>query len=362
MPPFGVHGGETGAPVDSYVINADETEHHFASPGKVGGHPLTEGDTVILQSAAGGGYGDPLRRDPEEVHRDVENDLVSREIAETIYGVRFDNDGTIDIEGTASHRAAYSAARPRLRTISDENDPYVASGPSRRRTIRLHPADLAAHDLAPDQKIELLDEVGAPLRGWVVSTIPSCRVRRHWTSSAFDCSASKPVQRFTFGRSIRRSSSTGLHLLLENRRELNRDISRDRHPPHFAPLAMIIIQGKVLRGAIVPDRKRADRPAMAAGKFGPLIVFVKELEDGFAFCLRPPLETHCVQGVNIKCFAPCFRVGPHHGMNSLQVLVAVDQFYALIIVSGGATTVLPCRRAVHRLQGRQQSLHPDKAS
>ena len=169
MPPFGVHGGETGAPVDSYVINADEAEHRFASPGKVGGHPLTEGDTVILQSAAGGGYGDPLRRDPEEVHRDVENDLVSREIAETIYGVRFDNDGTIDIEGTASHRTALSAARPRLRTTSDDNDPYVASGPSRRRTIRLHPADLAAHDLAPDQKIELRDEIGAPLRGWVVS-------------------------------------------------------------------------------------------------------------------------------------------------------------------------------------------------
>ncbi|MBT5497439.1 MAG: hydantoinase B/oxoprolinase family protein, partial [Alphaproteobacteria bacterium] len=33
MPPFGIHGGETGAPVDSYVIKADGSEHHFSSPG-----------------------------------------------------------------------------------------------------------------------------------------------------------------------------------------------------------------------------------------------------------------------------------------------------------------------------------------
>lgn len=168
MPPFGVHGGETGAPVDSYVIKADGTEHHFSSPGKVGGHPLSAGDTVILQSAAGGGYDDPLTRDPESVQRDVLNDLVSVEIAAEIYGVCFDPDGAVDTAATDTLRAEHSARRPRIRVLGGAEDCYVSSGPSKRRIIRLNPGDISAHGLAVDQKIELLDAVGAPLRGWVV--------------------------------------------------------------------------------------------------------------------------------------------------------------------------------------------------
>ena len=169
MPPFGIHGGETGAPVDSYVLNRDGNEHHFDSPGKVGGHLLTEGDTVILQSAAGGGYGDPLARNVEDVQRDVENDLVSRQIAEEIYGVSFKANGSVDPEATAKRRKSLSEARPSLRVIEDAHNPYTASGPSKRRIIRLNPLDIEANDLAPEQKIELLDAVGAPLRGWVIA-------------------------------------------------------------------------------------------------------------------------------------------------------------------------------------------------
>jgi N-methylhydantoinase B len=169
MPPFGIHGGETGAPVDSYVIKADGSEHHFSSPGKVGGHPLNAGDTVILQSAAGGGYGDPLTRAPEAVRRDVINDLVSIEIAEEIYGVQLTAAGEIDDAATETHRAELAASRPSVRVKAQDHDPYTASGPSKRRLIRLHPDDIAAHGLAANQKIELLDAVGPPLRGWVMS-------------------------------------------------------------------------------------------------------------------------------------------------------------------------------------------------
>ena len=168
MPPFGIHGGETGAPVDSYVIKADGTEHHFNSPGKVGGHPLNADDTVILQSAAGGGYGDPLTREPEAVRRDVMNDLVSIEIAKDIYGVHLTAAGEVDDAATETHRAELAASRPIVRVTALEHDPYIASGPSKRRLIRLNPADIAAHGLTADQKIELLDTVGAPLRGWVM--------------------------------------------------------------------------------------------------------------------------------------------------------------------------------------------------
>ena len=63
MPPAGIHGGETGAPVDGYVIGADGTGHRFDSRVRLA-DILYQGDTVILQSAAGG-YGDPLARDPQ---------------------------------------------------------------------------------------------------------------------------------------------------------------------------------------------------------------------------------------------------------------------------------------------------------
>ncbi|PPR60208.1 MAG: hypothetical protein CFH10_01622, partial [Alphaproteobacteria bacterium MarineAlpha4_Bin2] len=56
-----------------------------------------------------------------------------------------------------------------LRVIKDARNPYIASGPSKRRIIRLNPLDIEANDLSPEQKIELLDAVGAPLRGWVIA-------------------------------------------------------------------------------------------------------------------------------------------------------------------------------------------------
>tara|TARA_B110000467_G_scaffold98001_1_gene88637 strand:- start:117 stop:989 length:873 start_codon:yes stop_codon:yes gene_type:complete len=168
MPPFGIHGGETGAPVDSYVIKADGSEHHFSSPGKVGGYPLTADDTVILQSAAGGGYGDPLTREPEAVLRDLINGLVSTEIAEEIYGVRLNDAGEVDDAHTASKRSELLRSRPSVRVTALDHDPYTASGPSKRRLIRLNPVDIKAYGLAADQKIELLDIMGPPLRGWVM--------------------------------------------------------------------------------------------------------------------------------------------------------------------------------------------------
>jgi N-methylhydantoinase B len=171
MPPFGIHGGETGAPVDSYVIGADGSEHHFDSPGKVGGHAIAKGDTVILQSAAGGGYGDPLVRPMQDVWRDVKNDIVSVDIARRVYGVCFDDDGNVLEDATMARRREISAARPSLTTVQCTKDPYVASGPSKRRTIRLHPDDIERASLEVGQKIELYDQIGPPLRGWLVADL-----------------------------------------------------------------------------------------------------------------------------------------------------------------------------------------------
>jgi len=45
------------------------------------------GTTLLLETAGGGGFGDPRARDPEAVRRDVQSGLVSRAAAAKVYGV-----------------------------------------------------------------------------------------------------------------------------------------------------------------------------------------------------------------------------------------------------------------------------------
>jgi N-methylhydantoinase B len=63
--------------------------------------------------AGGGGWGDPLERDPEKVLRDVRNELVSPEAAFADYGVAVDTESwSINAEATEARRAALRATRP----------------------------------------------------------------------------------------------------------------------------------------------------------------------------------------------------------------------------------------------------------
>jgi N-methylhydantoinase B len=54
--------------------------------------------------AGGGGWGDPLARDPEAVAHDVANEKVSVEAARELYGVVVGTDGGVDLAATAAHR------------------------------------------------------------------------------------------------------------------------------------------------------------------------------------------------------------------------------------------------------------------
>ncbi len=72
---------------------------------------LGDEDALVNFCSGGGGYGDPLGRDPALVGRDVRLDLVSREVAERVYGVRVDADGELDEAGHAACREAIRARR-----------------------------------------------------------------------------------------------------------------------------------------------------------------------------------------------------------------------------------------------------------
>jgi len=81
-PPEGLFGGKHGAKAQFLVSG---------QPGNPFGLTrMKPGDVIIMDAAGGGGYGDPLERDPEMVQDDVIQGYVSMEKAKEDYGVVID--------------------------------------------------------------------------------------------------------------------------------------------------------------------------------------------------------------------------------------------------------------------------------
>jgi N-methylhydantoinase B len=165
VPPFGVGGGGAAAPV-SVAIVREGVEHPFPTPGKVTNHAIVAGDVVVMRSAGGGGYGDPLERDPERVRADVAAGYVSRERARDGYGVAFGADGAVDTAETAALRARLASGRHRVALVADERDPYTGVK-GRHRLFRLSPTLAARLALHTGDLVELRGRHPAPLRGWI---------------------------------------------------------------------------------------------------------------------------------------------------------------------------------------------------
>lgn len=98
--PFGLYGGSPGAPSEN-MLNPDSTNQPL--PSKVT-MTIRRGEVFRHVLAGGGGWGDPLERDPALVLRDVRNELLSVAKAEADYGVVI-GDGTIDAAATERLRA-----------------------------------------------------------------------------------------------------------------------------------------------------------------------------------------------------------------------------------------------------------------
>lgn len=96
-PVFGRLGGAPGRN-EGLLLN-DKPINHGAQ------QQLHPGDRITIMLPGGGGYGDPLRRNPNRVVRDVQRGHVSIEGAERDYGVMFDAKKiSLDAEQTAHRR------------------------------------------------------------------------------------------------------------------------------------------------------------------------------------------------------------------------------------------------------------------
>lgn len=103
--PQGALGGSEGA-VNSVIVWRDGEAHVPPHLSKEQDIEMKAGDRVAVATPGGGGYGDPLERDPEKVLADVRLGYYSREDAEQLFGVVLMPDGwDVDREATVTRRS-----------------------------------------------------------------------------------------------------------------------------------------------------------------------------------------------------------------------------------------------------------------
>jgi N-methylhydantoinase B len=101
-PPWGLRGGQPAAFNTVFIQPPEGGEEQVQ---KITARPLADGTVVSIRTGGGGGYGDPLARDPEKVRQDVAAGYVSREAALRDYGVVLDRETlAVDARATAERR------------------------------------------------------------------------------------------------------------------------------------------------------------------------------------------------------------------------------------------------------------------
>ena len=97
------------------IVRADGGEEWL--PAKCDGIKVKEGDVLYFNTWGGGGWGNPLERDPELVRTEVTRGLVSREGARR-YGVVIADDDSVDVAATEALRVEMTPARENMGLFS----------------------------------------------------------------------------------------------------------------------------------------------------------------------------------------------------------------------------------------------------
>jgi len=100
--PWGLAGGKPGEPAELRLIRHDGGIDRL--PSKVPHMQIRAGEKFVCVGPAGGGYGDPLARDPARVRDDIADGFVSAEVAKCDYGVVLSAPGIVDEAATARLR------------------------------------------------------------------------------------------------------------------------------------------------------------------------------------------------------------------------------------------------------------------
>jgi N-methylhydantoinase B len=175
IPPYGVRVGGPGARNRFTVRREGREIEPSAMPGKVTGFALQRDDVVIERTAGGGGYGDPLERDPRALARDVAFGYVRASTAREVYGVVLAG-GQVDMAATEALRRTLRARRSHVGIEARADEAQDGA-----RCIIDVPGALAiAMGLKDDDLVELPAQDGPSLLCWVridpSLPMPRCRM------------------------------------------------------------------------------------------------------------------------------------------------------------------------------------------
>ena len=108
--PWGLHGGDSALANRIAILRNDDTTQKFPT-GKIRPTDLAAGEGFLIETAGGGGFWNPLERDPQRVLADVRSGYVSLEAARRDYGAVIHQHGRrfeLDHKGTEELRRQIS--------------------------------------------------------------------------------------------------------------------------------------------------------------------------------------------------------------------------------------------------------------
>jgi N-methylhydantoinase B len=123
---WGVKGGKAGRPF-SVVIDPGGPNERVVDA-LADAEPVRAGEVIRIRTTGGGGWGDPLRREPAAVLRDVRWGKVSAAAARADYGVVLTAEGdevAVDAAATTALRAEQAAGRPADQPFFDRGPGYA---------------------------------------------------------------------------------------------------------------------------------------------------------------------------------------------------------------------------------------------
>lgn len=110
IPPWSMEGGAAGTLNHILIESRNKPSLRVR---KISAHRLQQDDVVSIRTGGGGGWGDPLERDPSLVLADVVNGFISPDDAEQVYGVVLDRQKhAVDEVATANLRKASKRNKP----------------------------------------------------------------------------------------------------------------------------------------------------------------------------------------------------------------------------------------------------------
>jgi N-methylhydantoinase B len=141
----GLFGGWPGSTVTQRLQPAEDAERG-APARRLGPKPghvvLQPGDVFFVTWQGGGGWGDPLEREPDDVAEDVRRRLLTAARAEEVYGVVLSRGG-VDTPATAHRRDAIR--RERLAATSRDTAPATPPTPASTTTEEVAGRRLGPH-------------------------------------------------------------------------------------------------------------------------------------------------------------------------------------------------------------------------